>query len=61
MSVLYVLLPLAVLMGGLAVFAFLRAVRKGQFDDLDTPQHRMLFDDNEGGEAKTQISAEKVK
>lgn len=45
MSVIYILLPLALLLGGGAVYAFLCALRSGQFDDLDTPQHRILFDE----------------
>ncbi|MFT3787441.1 MAG: cbb3-type cytochrome oxidase assembly protein CcoS [Tepidisphaeraceae bacterium] len=45
MSVLFVLLPMAILMAGVALWAFLWSVKNGQLDDLDTPQHRMLFDD----------------
>ncbi len=45
MSVLYIMLPLAILMAGLALVAFIRSVRSGQMDDLDTPPVRMLFDD----------------
>ena len=47
MSVIYILLPLAVLLASIALFAFIRAVKAGQFDDLDTPPHRMLHDDDE--------------
>ncbi len=45
MSVLYIVLPLAIVMAGLALAAFIASVRDGQLDDLDTPQLRMLFDD----------------
>jgi cbb3-type cytochrome oxidase maturation protein len=45
MSVLYIVLPVAIVMAGVAVGAFLWATRKGQYDDLDTPPHRALFDD----------------
>lgn len=45
MSVLYIALPVALLIGALAVLAFVMAVKQGQFDDLDTPPMRMLFDD----------------
>ncbi|HEX7507612.1 MAG TPA: cbb3-type cytochrome oxidase assembly protein CcoS [Polyangia bacterium] len=45
MSVIYVLLPLAFALGIAAVWAFVRATRAGQFDDLDTPAHRILHDD----------------
>lgn len=45
MSVLFIALPLALALGGLAVFAFVRSVRSGQLDDLETPPMRMLHDD----------------
>lgn len=45
MSVLYIALPVALVIGGLAVWAFVYSVRQGQYDDLDTPPMRMLFDD----------------
>ena len=37
MSVIYVLMPLALVLGGGAVWAFIRATRAVQFDDLETP------------------------
>lgn len=46
MSVIYVVLPLAILIAAAAVVAFAWAARKGQFDDLETPAHRMLIDDD---------------
>ncbi|MBZ9567329.1 cbb3-type cytochrome oxidase assembly protein CcoS [Modicisalibacter tunisiensis] len=48
MSILYLLIPLSLLLLGLAVWAFFWAVRSGQFDDLEGPAHRILFDDDEG-------------
>jgi len=44
-EVIYVLLPAALLLAGLAVAVFLWAARSGQFDDLTTPQVRILHDD----------------
>lgn len=32
---------------GVALWAFLWAVRTGQFDDLDGPAHRILMDDDD--------------
>jgi cbb3-type cytochrome oxidase maturation protein len=52
MSVIYILLPLALLLASVAVIAFIRAVKAGQFDDLDTPAHRILYDDDEDSPAK---------
>ena len=46
MSILYVLIPLALLLLGAAVWAFFWAVGSGQFDDLDTPALRILMDDD---------------
>ncbi len=44
MNAIYFLLPAAVLMGATFAFLFLRAVRTGQFDDLDDPPERILRD-----------------
>ncbi|NUN16202.1 MAG: cbb3-type cytochrome oxidase assembly protein CcoS [Myxococcales bacterium] len=45
MSVLYLVLPLAILLVGTAVFAFVWSVKNGQMDDLESPAIRMLYDD----------------
>ena len=47
MQVLFIVLPLALVMAGVALAAFLWSVRSGQLDDLDTPQIRAVFDDAE--------------
>ena len=44
MSILLLLIPLGVMLLGLAIWAFAWAVRKGQFDDLDTPALDILVD-----------------
>lgn len=46
MNVLFVLIPVSLLLMGLAVGLFIWAVRSGQFDDLDTPPIDMLSDDD---------------
>lgn len=48
MSVLYLVLPLALLVVGAALYAFVWSARSGQMDDLDTPALRMLHDDDDG-------------
>jgi cbb3-type cytochrome oxidase maturation protein len=48
MIVLYIVLPLALVLAAIALWAFVRATKQGQFDDLDTPAIRMLFDADEG-------------
>jgi cbb3-type cytochrome oxidase maturation protein len=47
MSVLYIVIPLALVVVLGAVAAFLWATNRGQFDDLDTPAVRMLYDDQD--------------
>lgn len=47
MEAIFVLLPLALLIAAIAVGFFIWAARTGQFDDLETPALRILFDDEE--------------
>lgn len=47
MEILTVLLPLAIIMGAAFVTAFIWSVKKGQYDDLETPRHRMLLEDKD--------------
>lgn len=47
MSVLYVVVPLAVLFALIGIVGFIWAARGGQYDDTDTPAHRMLHDDED--------------
>lgn len=46
MNVIYFLIPLSLVMGGLFLWAFIWSVKRGQFDDLETPAQRMLLDNN---------------
>jgi len=46
-SVLYLVVPLAIVLAGGAIAGFLWAVRRGQFDDLRTPAIRAIQDDSE--------------
>ena len=45
MTVLFIVLPLALVIVAVAVWAFVWAADRGQFDDLDTPALRVLHDD----------------
>lgn len=47
MSMLYVLIPLAVLLLAVAVFALLWAIRSGQFDDLESHGWSVVLDDDQ--------------
>jgi cbb3-type cytochrome oxidase maturation protein len=44
MNALLYLLPLAVMLGAVFAILFVKAVRSGQFDDLDDPPERILHD-----------------
>ncbi|MEW4456017.1 cbb3-type cytochrome oxidase assembly protein CcoS [Bremerella sp. JC817] len=46
MSVVFIALPIALLLAGLAVWGFIWSVKQGQYDDLETPAVRMLQDDD---------------
>lgn len=52
MEVIFIILPIAILMAGVAMAAFFWAVHRGQFDDLDTPSHRALFEDGPATKSK---------
>ena len=45
MSSIFFLIPIALLLLGIAVWAFVWAVRNDEFEDLDTEASRILFDD----------------
>lgn len=45
MTILLLLIPISLLLLGLAVWAFVWAVRRGQFDDLDSAALDILADD----------------
>jgi cbb3-type cytochrome oxidase maturation protein len=45
MTILLLLVPISVLLLGIAIWAFLWAVRSGQYDDLDAPAIDMLRED----------------
>ena len=45
MSVIYLLISISIIVAVAFLYAFIRAVRSGQYDDDYTPSVRMLFDD----------------
>ncbi|MCT7359503.1 MAG: cbb3-type cytochrome oxidase assembly protein CcoS [Thalassobium sp.] len=47
MDIIYILVPLSLLLIGIAVLIFFWAVKSGQFEDMESPAHRILFDDDE--------------
>lgn len=57
MTVLYILIPIAVVLVIVAIWVFTWAVNTGQYDDLDGPAHSILFDDEDPAhlEARKQV------
>lgn len=47
MTIIYIVLPLALLVVGVALWAFVWSAKSGQFDDLDTPAMRVVFDETD--------------
>jgi len=47
MRILLLLMPISLVLLGIAIWAFVWAVRRGQFDDLDTPPLDILADDED--------------
>ncbi len=45
MSVIYLLISVSIVVAVVFLFAFIKAVKSGQYDDDYTPSVRMLFDD----------------
>lgn len=41
------LIPLGLVIFGVAIWAFVWAVKSGQFDDMEGPAHRILMDDDD--------------
>lgn len=47
MEIIFLLIPVAIILVAFAVWAFSWSVNSGQFDDLDSPAHSILFEDDE--------------
>jgi cbb3-type cytochrome oxidase maturation protein len=45
LEILYLLIPVTLVLAGIALLLFIWAIHSGQFDDLETPAIRVLFDD----------------
>lgn len=52
MDLLWAMVPLSFVLLSIAIWVFFWAVRHGQFDDMDSPAHRILFDDDEQDKQK---------
>lgn len=54
MNILYALIPLSLVLLVVAVWAFFWAANNGQFDDMETPAHRILDDSEESASGKNE-------
>lgn len=52
MSIIYVLIPIAIIIVAIAVLVFFWAVKSNQFEDLDRQGYSILFDDDLSPEEK---------
>ena len=52
MQIIFLLLAISIVVALFFLSAFIRAVGKGQFDDVETPAIRMLFDEPVGRSKK---------
>lgn len=52
MEVLFILLPATLIIAGMFVALFIFSVNKGQFEELESPANRALFEDTRLEDAK---------
>ena len=52
MGIVIVLLPLSLLLAGVALIGFFWGVKRGQFEDLDTPARRIILDEEKDPDSK---------
>jgi cbb3-type cytochrome oxidase maturation protein len=45
MDIIYYLIPLSLILGFLGLLAFIWAIKHGQFEDTETPAHKILTED----------------
>ncbi len=58
MSILFLLIPLSLILLGVAIWAFFWAVDSDQFDDLSGPAYSILYDDDVKPEKKATVTDE---
>ena len=46
MEIVYILVPVTLILVAVGVVVFSWAVKSGQYDDLEGPAHRILYDDD---------------
>tara|TARA_R110002110_G_scaffold2756_5_gene13410 strand:+ start:22391 stop:22555 length:165 start_codon:yes stop_codon:yes gene_type:complete len=53
-NILAILIPVALLLGGLGLAGFIWSIRTGQYDDLEGAARRILIDDEAADQPKDQ-------
>ncbi|WP_020208415.1 cbb3-type cytochrome oxidase assembly protein CcoS [Gilvimarinus chinensis] len=61
MDSLFFLIPIALIFVAIAIRAFFWAINSGQYDNLDTEAHRILFDDERHPQPKPSPDDKKTK
>ena len=46
MEIIYLLIPIALVLVGLIVWALMWAIQSGQFDDMEGPGHQILMEED---------------
>ncbi|EAT13713.1 cbb3-type cytochrome oxidase assembly protein CcoS [Bermanella marisrubri] len=59
MEIIFITVPVTLVFIAVAAGIFFWASKKGQFDDLDSPAHRILFDEDQGPNKKDKNASEK--
>jgi cbb3-type cytochrome oxidase maturation protein len=54
MDIIYLLIPVSLVLIGLIVWAFLWAIQSGQFEDLEGPAHKILMEEDEPMEPRSE-------
>ncbi len=52
MNALYLTIPIALLIAMGAFYVFYKSYRSGQYEDIEGPKYRMLFDDDSPSQKK---------
>lgn len=59
MTVIYILIPIAIIFTGLAIYLFFWAVKTEQFDDLEKQGMSILFDDVDNQQQKNSTKVQR--
>jgi len=62
MEIIFLLIPIAIILAGCAIWAFFWSVNNGQYDDLESPAHSILYEDDDDlipDDAKVKPESEK--